>query len=281
MRIDKLAYLWLQEIPEGFFALIGREKSDAEKYDFKSIELKELALRLDGVFVPFDDDYTYFVEVQFQRDEDFYWRLLAEAALYAKQFRVRKWRAVVIYPNRYAEQENLEGFEELLATPLIRRAYLNELPEISRLDDAIGVFKLVVEPKPKMAESARELLARAPDKLSFVQRVLSSAFSELTLKEILKMLNIREEIEEELKKTRVFQDLLREGEIIGFKRGIKEGLEEGREMGLKEGVKEGVKEGKLLAVPALREAGFSDEAIAEKLALSLDDVRNVPRKSNA
>lgn len=109
------------------------------------------------MFVPTDDDYVYLVEVQFRRDEDFCWRLFSEATLYAKWFRARKWRAVVIYPNRAAEQENLQGFEELLSTSLVQRIYLNELPDISRLDDAVGAFKLVVEPKGQMIETAREL----------------------------------------------------------------------------------------------------------------------------
>jgi|GEM_PF-2687704 predicted transposase YdaD len=49
MRTDKLAYLWLQEVPQGFFKLIGRDARDAEKYAFKSVELKETAFRLDGL----------------------------------------------------------------------------------------------------------------------------------------------------------------------------------------------------------------------------------------
>lgn len=62
MRTDKLAYLWLQEIPEGFFTLIGRDKTDAQRYTFKSVELKETAFRIDAVFTPQEaDDITYFI----------------------------------------------------------------------------------------------------------------------------------------------------------------------------------------------------------------------------
>ncbi len=101
MRTDKLAYYWFQQIPEGFFALIEQSSLTPKNYVFKSVELKETAFRLDAVFEPIgDDEFTFFVEVQFQRDETFYARCFAEIFLYIKQFPVRRWQAVVIYPSR-------------------------------------------------------------------------------------------------------------------------------------------------------------------------------------
>ncbi|MGQ9806254.1 MAG: DUF2887 domain-containing protein [Chlorobiales bacterium] len=52
MRTDKLIYLLLHLLPQGFFSLIGRNPDDALRYQFKSVELKETAFRIDGVFVP-------------------------------------------------------------------------------------------------------------------------------------------------------------------------------------------------------------------------------------
>ncbi len=52
MRADKLVYLLLQLAPQGFFSLLGRNPDDASRYEFKSIELKEVAFRIDGVFIP-------------------------------------------------------------------------------------------------------------------------------------------------------------------------------------------------------------------------------------
>lgn len=75
MRTDKIIYLLFQLMPQGFFSLIGRNPDDATEYEFKSVELKETAFRLDGVFVPKNEgDPTYFVEAQFQTDEHFYAR---------------------------------------------------------------------------------------------------------------------------------------------------------------------------------------------------------------
>lgn len=42
MKTDKLAYILLQLAPQGFFELIGRNPDDALRYEFKSVELKEL-----------------------------------------------------------------------------------------------------------------------------------------------------------------------------------------------------------------------------------------------
>ena len=52
---------------------------------FRSIELKQTAFRIDGVFLPppeAKDPKAYFVEVQFQKDEQLYRRLFAEAFLF-------------------------------------------------------------------------------------------------------------------------------------------------------------------------------------------------------
>ncbi|MDW8467401.1 MAG: Rpn family recombination-promoting nuclease/putative transposase [Chloroherpetonaceae bacterium] len=223
MKTDKLAYLWLQEMPEGLFALIGRDKRDAQNYEFRSVEVKELSARLNGVLLPKQTDLTYFVEFQFQRDNTFYARFYAQTLVYLRQHHITKWHAVIIYPTKSAEQESNEGYEELLAETRTTRIYLDKLPSAGELDAAVGAFKLVVEPDAKAAESARKLIERAPEKLDFIEKVLFYKFKNLTRKEILKMLGIREEFEEELKKTRAYQEILAEGREEGRKIGLKEG----------------------------------------------------------
>ena len=279
MKTDKLAYLWLKEVPQGFFKLIGRDARDAKNYAFKSVELKETAFRLDGVFVPQDNDFTYFVEVQFQRDEKFYARLFAQVFLYLKQFRVKRWRVVVIYPSRKVEQKNFEPYQELLDTVLVQRIYLNELPNIESLEEVVGIFKLLIEPKKRTIEVAKHLVEMQSPYLSFIEKVIFYKFGNLSTKEILNMLSIQEEFERELKKTRAYKDILREGKQKGIKQGIKEGRKEGWKEGIKEGIKEGkkegIKEGLLKSVPILRELGLSNEEIAKRLKLSIDAVKRV------
>jgi predicted transposase YdaD len=52
MKTDTLLYNLFQGFPEMFFELIGANPSLAEGYRFDSIEVKQIAFRLDGVFVP-------------------------------------------------------------------------------------------------------------------------------------------------------------------------------------------------------------------------------------
>ena len=59
----------------------------AQGYQFTSREIKELARRFDGLFLPPEDAtdlLIYFVEVEFQKKEDFYWRLFAVIFVYLK-----------------------------------------------------------------------------------------------------------------------------------------------------------------------------------------------------
>jgi predicted transposase/invertase (TIGR01784 family) len=113
---------------------------------------------------------------------------------------------------------------------------------------------LLVEPETTVIKEAKTLIERAPEHLNFIERVFFYKFKDLSRKEILKMLSIREEFEEELKKTRAYQEILQEGR------------------------QEGLKEGKLRAVAFLRELSVSDEVIAERSELPLDEVKKVQSK---
>jgi predicted transposase YdaD len=52
MKTDKIFYTLFQVFPELLFQLLGESPNLAQNYQFKSIEIKELAFRLDGVFIP-------------------------------------------------------------------------------------------------------------------------------------------------------------------------------------------------------------------------------------
>lgn len=88
MKTDSLFYRLFQSAPTLFFELIGQFPLQAERYVFRSVELKQTAFRIDGIFLPLPEatnPKAYFVEVQFQRDEQLYRRLFAEAFLFLKQ----------------------------------------------------------------------------------------------------------------------------------------------------------------------------------------------------
>jgi predicted transposase/invertase (TIGR01784 family) len=129
VKSDKIFYQIFKDLPEGFFELIGRAPEEARLYRFMSVELKETAFRIDGVFIPRRKTATTrFVEAQFQRDRRFYRRFFAEIFLYLHQYDVHDWQATVIYPSRSVEHE-IDAYRELLNTNRVRRVYLDELPK--------------------------------------------------------------------------------------------------------------------------------------------------------
>lgn len=81
MKTDTIFYTLFQTLPGVLFELLEQSQALASYYQFTSVEIKELARRIDGLFLPkpeFTEDTIYFVEVQFQRDDDIYWRIITK-----------------------------------------------------------------------------------------------------------------------------------------------------------------------------------------------------------
>ncbi len=102
MKTDTIFYCLFQELPNIFFELIGNSPAIATGYQFSSVEIKQTAFRIDGVFLPDTEEKPiYFVEVQFQTDSEIYSRLFTEINLYLRQNQPKNdWFAAVIYPTR-------------------------------------------------------------------------------------------------------------------------------------------------------------------------------------
>lgn len=167
----------------------------------------------------------YLVEVQFQPDETFYYRLFSELFLYLKQYRLPyPWQVVVIYPTRSVEREESLQFGEILALNRVRRIYLDELEEENSSLLGIKVVKLIIEKEDKIGEKAKELVEQARQQLTneAVKRNLIDLIETII---IYKLPNkSREEIEamfglSELKQTKVYQEAFEEGEIKGEIKG--------------------------------------------------------------
>lgn len=80
MKTDSIFYRLFQEFSNIFFELIGYPSTEANTCNFSSIEIKQTAFRIDGVFLPSQgvDNHIYFVELQFQPGAEFYYRFFAE-----------------------------------------------------------------------------------------------------------------------------------------------------------------------------------------------------------
>ncbi|WP_204139935.1 Rpn family recombination-promoting nuclease/putative transposase [Halomicronema sp. CCY15110] len=219
MQTDSLFYALFQSLPSLLLELLERAPEEAEGYQFASVELKQTAFRIDGVFRPPEDAPSapvYFVEVQFQRDPQLYRRLLSEVLLYLRQNPVvEDWRAVVLYPDPSIEVAE-RSLQEFLETSRVEVIYLNELGAIAELSPGLGILRLLVEPAESVPEAARGLIERVQQGsrpavemarlIELVETIVVYTFPRLSREEIAAMLGLSE-----LRETRVYQEGREEG----------------------------------------------------------------------
>jgi predicted transposase/invertase (TIGR01784 family) len=267
VKTDSIFYSLFQAFPSIFFELINHSPEEAASYEFTSREVKQLAFRLDGLFLPKanePDKPFYLVEVQFQPDASLYYRLFAELFLFLRQYQPsHPWQIVVIYPNRSIEREPSLHFGNLLVLNQVTRIYLDELGEAAERSLGVGVVKLVIEPEETAGELARHLIEQAQQQLTdeAVQRDLINLIETIIVyklphksrEEIAAMLGLSE-----LKKTRFYQEVLEEGK--------------------QEGIEEGKQRAKLETISRLLPMGLSLEQIAQALDLPLELVQTTVRK---
>jgi predicted transposase/invertase (TIGR01784 family) len=164
MRRDTIFHKIFQQSPTLLFDLLPSAPANAAGYTFASVEVKETAFRMDGVFrPPSADGLVYFCEVQFQPDEVLLERLLSEAGIFIYRYRDTffDWRAVIIYPSRSLEQSRREILSEMLASGRIVRVYLDELGEIEDLPASLSLMVLTTFEGEMAIDGARGLIGRA------------------------------------------------------------------------------------------------------------------------
>ncbi|HEY9666110.1 MAG TPA: Rpn family recombination-promoting nuclease/putative transposase [Coleofasciculaceae cyanobacterium] len=258
VKTDIIFYSLFQAFPSIFFELIDHSPEEAATYEFTSREIKQLAFRLDGLFLPKTNEPEkpfYVLEVQFQPDEDFYYRLFGELFLYLRQYKPPyPWHVVVIYPTRTVEREQTLQFSEMLALHRVRRIYLDELGEAAEASLGVGVVKLVIEPEETAGELARRLIEQARqqlteeaakrDLINLIETIIVYKLPQKSREEIEAMLGLSE-----LKQTRVYQEALEEGEQRGEQKA------------------------KLEAISRMFQLGLSLQVIAQSLDLPLEVVQ--------
>ncbi|MEO0843132.1 MAG: Rpn family recombination-promoting nuclease/putative transposase [Cyanobacteria bacterium J06643_5] len=257
-------YRLFKEFPSIFFELIGDSPQIADGYEFSSVEIKQTAFRIDGVFLPVqgEENPIYFVEVQFQTDEEIYLRLFSEISLYLRQNKPKNpWRAIVIYPSRSVDTADINHYREFFQSGRVNVIYLDELGETASLPVGIATIKLIIEDENTAIVAARDLIARTQQQISnqpqqrqlleLIETILVYKFPRMNRKEIEKMFGLSD-----LKQTRVYQ--------------------EGRE----EGLEEGMQQGRIESIPRLLKLGLSIEQIAQGLDLDLEEVRKQVENQN-
>ncbi|NEQ69142.1 MAG: Rpn family recombination-promoting nuclease/putative transposase [Symploca sp. SIO2D2] len=233
MKTDSIFYNLFQAFPGIFFELINRSPVEAANYEFTSREVKQLAFRLDGLFLPKTnepDKPFYLVEVQFQADPSLYYRLFAELFLFLKQYQpAHPWQIVVIYPSRSIEREQPLHFADLLALNQVRRIYLDELEAAVEDSLGVGVVKLVIEPEETAGQLAQNLIEQAQqqltdeavqaDLINLIETIIVYKLPQKSREEIAAMLGLNE-----LKQTRFYQETLLEMKLETIPRMLQLGL---------------------------------------------------------
>ncbi|MBD0363656.1 MAG: Rpn family recombination-promoting nuclease/putative transposase [Coleofasciculus sp. C3-bin4] len=262
MRTDTIFYQVFQTFPSLLFELIGQSPTEAQGYNFSSREIKELAFRFDGVFLPTTDSFNqpiYFLEVQFQSKSDFYWRLFTEIFLYLGQCKPNNdWRAVAVFASRSLDPGVPRQYRGLVMSQQVQFVYLDELGETADPSLGFGMVQLVVAAEETAVERTNRLMQQAQQELEdvalkrkvleLIETILVYKFTNLSRQELEAMFGL-----DELKQTRYFREVAEEAKL----------------------------EGKLESVPRLLQLGLSVEQIAAALELDVEVVRQAAQVSAA
>ena len=262
MKTDTIFYTLLQNLPSVLFELLKQPVTEALHYEFSSVEIKELARCIDGLFLPkpeYPQDPIYFVEVQFQRDDDLYWRLITEAFVYLNQYRPqRPWQAVVLWAKRSIDTGIPIAYQNSLSAGQIQVIYLDELTDTSS-SIGLGIIGLVVAPGNEAVQAARNLINQVQQAdvtnrqrlLELVERMLIYKFSNQSRQELEAMFGLTE-----WQQTRFYQE-------------VKEEVQQETELATK-----------LKTVPKLLEEGLNLRQIARALELNIEVVQQAIEKQN-
>jgi predicted transposase/invertase (TIGR01784 family) len=224
MKTDTLFYQLFQTFHSLLFELLDRPVSEAEGYQFSSVEVKEKAFRFDGVFIPSTEDkLIYFTEVQFQPKDDFYWEFPAEVLTYLNQYRPSQdWKSVAIFAQRNCEPKPSKFCQELIDLGRIVRVYLEDFLDQDTNSAGISIIQLILASEKKAPKMAKALARKVEQEINtdlqaevvkFIETVLVYKFPKLSRQEIEKMFT-----QSDLKKTRVYQEALEEGKQEGLQR---------------------------------------------------------------
>jgi predicted transposase/invertase (TIGR01784 family) len=273
MITDPIFYRLFETSPETFFLVLGMSvdlaKEMAARYQYEALEFKETAHRVDGIFRPKEPGLPlYFVEVQFYRLPSVFADVLVKAYTYLKQHDPgQAFYGVVLFASRALEPEELAPYQPLLDTGLLRRYYLDEMPEMAGAPLGMSILYLIRQTESQAAVTARALVARCKKEIEdaklqtklveFIETVIFYKLPRLSREEIQAMLQVSD-----LRQTRIYQEAKEEG--------LQEGIEKERQRNFQE---------KLRSIAKLAARKMSADDIADLLGLDVELVRKEMAKN--
>ena len=219
-------------MPQLFFEILGEPAELGNEYEFSSVEVKQTAFRIDGVFTPRRDSAQktiIFAEFQLQKDEAFYERFFAEIMLYLSQnLDVEDWKAVVVYPRRSVEQKKIYRHRSFLNSEQFQVVYLEDFLGLTTEEIGIQLMQLIVAKESEANRYVDRLVEHLRGKttpqdkqiIELVSTIMLYKFSELSQDEVQAMFTISD-----LKQTRVYREAVDEGMERGIERGLEQALE--------------------------------------------------------
>ncbi len=270
MKTDSIFYELFLNLPESLFPFLDLPPNLCEEYEFLSQELKQLAKRIDGVFVPIKSELPlYFVEVQFQKDDNLYYRLFTEIFTYLGQYKPpQDFQAIVFWSPKSLDIPLPVYYQSFQQSGKLTIIYLDEWNFDDNQGLAMGIVKLIVSPETEaitqvdglfsLAETSFDSPTKKKDIIELLEKILVYKFSNYSREELDKMFTLTD-----FKKTRFYQET----------------FSEGKEAGKIEGKVEGKIEGKLETIPDLIQLGLTVEKIASILKLDLELVKKVTQSS--
>lgn len=219
-------------MPRLFFEVLGEPPERGDHYEFTSVEVKQTAFRIDGVFTPKPDSLentVIFVEFQFQKDEFLYERLFSEIMLdLIHHPAAEDWQAIAVYPRHSIEQANRYRHRNLLQSDQFQVVYLEDFLGFNSEDIGIQLMQLIVSSDKQTARYLDGLVQQLRGQtvlnsqgiIKLISTIMVYKFPQLTCEEIESMFTVSD-----LKKTKVYQEALEEGLERGLERGRQEGLQ--------------------------------------------------------
>ncbi len=134
-----------------------------------------------------------------------------------------------MFAERSLEPAALAPYQPLLDASLIRRFYLDEMPELADAPLGMAILNLIQKSEEQAPTAACELIARAKteigdaalraDLIQFIETVIMYKVPRLSREEIQTMLKIHD-----IRESRVYQEAVEEGEQKGIGLGIEKAI---------------------------------------------------------